>query len=516
MEPEAFATDLARWGADFDDGAEKTEPSSTGVRPRFPWRPELNARLAVYGGDYARVDADALVVPTSERLDGLGGAHERLRRLGGAGYAAALAALGHCRMSEVRVSLAYGVCARHVVHTVGPRYNTKYTTAAVNALNKCYLNALQACVDAGYRTAVFLPLHTDDKNYPVRAGAAVACRTLRRFLEHHPDKLDCIVLCAADPAYAAAYAAELPLYMPRSAREAAAAEAALPADVGNEWGEDAVQERSIRISALPGVDDFDDYEDEEEEAEAEAEQGGNSGSNKGNESGNKAGTIVIGNKTPLALSQKQASPDARVLAAASDPTSPDYVPPAFVQLLDQAAAADLGALARARFAYVGGRDARGGAIVVFHAQAAAAPAVARAQVLPFLARLLDPVARAPYTLVYLHSPLANSADALAWLHDVAAVFPRRCLLHMRLAVVYSTFWLRMHLRINRLADLWDIQDISYYDNLAALFAAVPGADSIAVPPEIARSDPSIVPNDPDAAVSGAVPVPVSQQSSDGL
>ena len=507
MEPEAFAADLERWGADVAaDAAADAETDQKGLR--FPWRPELNARLAVYHGDYARVDADALVCPTSERLDGVGGAHERLRRLGGAGYAAALAALGHCRMSEVKVSLAYGVCARHVIHTVGPRYNSKYTTAAVNALNKCYLNALQACVDSGYRTAVFLPLHTDDKNYPVRAGAAVACRTLRRFLEHHPDKLDCIVLCVADAAYAAAYAAELPLYLPRSAAEARAGEAALPADVGNEWGEDAVEERSIRISALPGMgaDDFDADDAAADEAPTVVRDGAAA--------------------APLALAQKKASPDARVLVAASDPTSPDYVPPAYVQLLDQAAAADAAAVAaleRARFAYVCGRDAAGRALVVFNAQAYAAPAVAKARVLPFLARLLDGVARTPFTLVYLHSPLANSADALAWLHDIAAVFPRRCLLHMHLAVVYSTFWLRWHLRINRLADLWDIPDISYYDNLAALFAHVPGADTISVPPEIARSDPSIVSTDSassstvasDAAASGATST-VYQQSTDGL
>ena len=509
-EPEAYAADLERWGAHVESAPEdEEEEEARGKRAkavRFPCRPELNARLAVYHGDYARVDADALVCPTSERLDGVGGAHERLRRLGGASYAAALAALGHCRMSEVKVSLAYGVCARHVIHTVGPRYNSKYTTAAVNALNKCYLNALQACVDSGYRTAVFLPLHTDDKNYPVRAGAAVACRTLRRFLEHHPDKLDCIVLCdGGDAAYAAAYAAELPLYLPRSAAEARAAEAALPADVGNEWGEDAVEERSIRISALPGMgaDDFD-----AEDADAD-----------------EAPTVVGDAAVPLALAQKKASPDARVLAAASDPTSPDYVPPAYVQLLDQAAADDLAALDRARFAYVCGRDGSaagagtaGRAFVVFNAQAYAAPGVAKARVLPYLARLLDAVSRAPFTLVYLHSPLANSADALAWLHDIAAVFPRRYLLHMRLAVVYSTFWLRMHLRINRLADLWDIPDISYYDNLAALFAAVPGADTISVPPEIARSDPSIVPNDSPSVSGGAsgADVSVYQQSTDGL
>ena len=32
---------------------------------------------------------------------------------------------------------------RYVIHTVGPRYNTKYKTAAESALFMCYRNVLQ-------------------------------------------------------------------------------------------------------------------------------------------------------------------------------------------------------------------------------------------------------------------------------------------------------------------------------------------------------------------------------------
>ena len=33
--------------------------------------------------------------------------------------------------------------AKGVIHTVGPRYNVKYTTAAENALHNCYRNCLR-------------------------------------------------------------------------------------------------------------------------------------------------------------------------------------------------------------------------------------------------------------------------------------------------------------------------------------------------------------------------------------
>jgi len=472
-EPEAVALELKRWGADFKD-TEQPDKSQKKVTPRFPFRPELNSHLAFFRGGFTNIEADALVVPTSERLDLVGGPHEVLRKLGGEGYQAALTTMGHCRMSEVKLSKGFGIFAHNVVHTVGPRYNAKYTTAAVNALNKCYLNSLQACVDNGFRTAVFLPLHSDDKNYPVKAGAAIACRTLRRFLEHHPDKLDCIVLCLENDTYYDAYQEIMPQYMPRSEAEAIIGEGKLPADVGNEWGEDAVKERSIRISALPGMDadEFDAEVEEEDEAPM----------------------VVSEETTRLELAQKKASPDVRVLAAASDPTSADYVPQIYLQFLEQASSEDISALEAAKFLYVCGCDQEGRKLVVFNGGALAQMNGPRALVLPYIAKQLDTVSHSQFTIVYFHSPLANNAESISWIHDMAAMFPRRYFVNMRMAVVYATFWLKMHLRINRLADLWDIQDVSFYDDIRELFTSIPGVDTITIPSSILRADQSIIIN----------------------
>jgi len=475
IKPKVYASELKRWGA--DSKAEKEEESSgkkskkSEVKLRFPYRPELNQHLAVYNGEFTTIDTDALVCPTGERFDHVGGPHEILRNCGGEEYAKAIVAMGHCRMSEVKLSKGFGICARNVIHTVGPRFNAKYTTAAVNALNKCYLNSLQASVDNGFKTLVFLPLHSDEKNYPVLSGAAIACRTLRRFLEHHPDKIDCIVLLLQDPKYYDAYMEILPQYMPRSHAEAVEAESKLPKDVGNEWGEDAVEERSIRICVLPGMN-ADDFDEEEYEDEAP--------------------TVISDETTPLEISQKVASPDVRVLAAANDPTSADYIPQIYLQFLEQASSEDLSALEKAKFVYVSGMDMNKRKLVVFNSQAYSQPSVVKSQVLPYMAKLLDSVSHSPYTIIYFHSPLANSADSMTWLHDLAATFPKRYLTNLNIAVVYGTFWLRMHLRINRLADLWDVQDISYYDDLRELFTSVPGTETIKIPQEYIDSDKSII------------------------
>jgi len=488
FKPEAFATELTCWGADKKEGKKPKDDTKC----RFPYRPELNKHIAIYQGEFITIDADALVCPTSERLDHNGGPHEILRRYGGEEYAKALVGMGHCRMSEVKLSKSFGICPRNIVHTVGPRYNAKYTTAAVNALNKCYMNALQACVDNGFQTVVFLPLHSDDKNYPITNGAVIACRTLRRFLEHYPDKIDRIVLCLQDSRYYDAYMEILPQYMPRSTAEAVESEAKLPKDVGNEWGEDAVKERSIRISVLPGMD-ADEFDAEGSDDEA---------------------PMVVSDETQrLEISQKKASPDARVLAATTDPNSADFIPPIYLQFLEQASSEDMSALDKSRFVYVSGMDENQRKLIVFNSQAYAQPSVLKSQVLPYMAKMLDSISHSQFTIVYLHSPLANSAESIQWLHDLVATFPKRYLTNMHFAVVYGTFWLKMHLRINRLADLWDIQDISYYDNLRELFTTVPGTDAIKIPPEFLSSDKSIASEQSSKTESSAIS---SIQPSDGL
>lgn len=62
-----------------------------------------------------------------------------------------------CRTGDAKITTAYNLPARlvnstlflilscdsHVIHTVGPRYNIKYKTAAESALYNCYRSVLQ-------------------------------------------------------------------------------------------------------------------------------------------------------------------------------------------------------------------------------------------------------------------------------------------------------------------------------------------------------------------------------------
>ena len=144
------------------------------------------------------------------------------------------------------------------MHTVGPRYQARYTDAAESALHWCYRGSLQLCAEAGARSVALAPLHTERKGYPLEAGAHVALRTLRKFLERHRGAFDHVILAVGGgesgngSGELAAYEAIAPLYFPRTAAEADASARELPAELGDADGEVIFAERLITIGASPG------------------------------------------------------------------------------------------------------------------------------------------------------------------------------------------------------------------------------------------------------------------------
>ncbi|THF97992.1 hypothetical protein TEA_007541 [Camellia sinensis var. sinensis] len=77
--------------------------------------------------------------------------------------------------------------------------------------------------------------------------------TVRRFLEKQKHKIKAVVFCTTTSSDTEIYKRLLPLYFPRDKLEEEVAMAKLPADVGDENGETAIDERKIRIKPLPDV-----------------------------------------------------------------------------------------------------------------------------------------------------------------------------------------------------------------------------------------------------------------------
>ncbi|XP_055801154.1 uncharacterized protein LOC129870402 isoform X2 [Solanum dulcamara] len=232
--------------------ASGSECNTSGMISKFPVEHEINSKIYLWRGDPWNLEVDAVVNSTNENLDE---AHSSpgLHASSGPGLAEECTTLGGCRTGMAKVTNAYDLPARRVLHTVGPKYAVKYHTAAENALSHCYRSCLELLIENGLKSIAMGCIYTEAKNYPREPAAHVAIRTVRRFIEKQKDKVEAVVFCTTTSQDTEIYKRLLPLYFPRDKHEEEVALSKLPADVGDENGETTIDERKIRIKPLPNA-----------------------------------------------------------------------------------------------------------------------------------------------------------------------------------------------------------------------------------------------------------------------
>eukprot|EP00003_Mantamonas_plastica_P028026 TRINITY_DN6189_c0_g1_i4.p1 TRINITY_DN6189_c0_g1~~TRINITY_DN6189_c0_g1_i4.p1 ORF type:complete len:372 (-),score=75.02 TRINITY_DN6189_c0_g1_i4:594-1709(-) len=238
---------------------------------KFPVNETFNQKLFRWSGNLVNMQTDAIVNPSNESLTDRSGVCGDIFSVAGDELEDECEELEGCRTGEAKITKGYNLPASHVIHTVGPRFNLKYETAAENALHNCYRNSLQLLLENKLSSICFPVVHSERRGFPPIHGAHVTLRTVRRFLEHWGEKLETIVLCIPKGTMWDVYESIIPLYFPRSSQEEEEALDKLPKDVGNEFGETVIEERNIRIGAMPGMGSS-------EEDEAFAAIGGEGGS----------------------------------------------------------------------------------------------------------------------------------------------------------------------------------------------------------------------------------------------
>ena len=210
----------------------------------------INRKIALWTGDICRLSIDAIVNTSNERIDDRRGLSGRVFRVAGAGMAEEVqrCAPEGCRTGSSVATRGCELPCSAVIHTVGPRWNDKYATAAENALHGCYRSSLRVLLELGLATIAFPCVYTERKKYPRAQAVHTVLRTVRRFLENFGDRVVCVVFAVENDADRVDYENTLPLYFPRNDAELSRSKKELPRDLGNEWGELVIRERKIRIN----------------------------------------------------------------------------------------------------------------------------------------------------------------------------------------------------------------------------------------------------------------------------
>jgi O-acetyl-ADP-ribose deacetylase (regulator of RNase III) len=145
-------------------------------------------------GDITRLSVDAIVNAANSSLLGGGGVDGAIHRAAGPELLAECRTLGGCPTGEARLTRAYRLPARFVIHTVGPVWHGG-GHGEPELLASCYRESVKLAVANSVATLAFPSISTGVYGYPVERAAEIAVASVHAALSEDVGSLEEIVFC---------------------------------------------------------------------------------------------------------------------------------------------------------------------------------------------------------------------------------------------------------------------------------------------------------------------------------